>query len=168
MPPLIYPILLYLLLYCTGCGPSEPTPAAPPDRPNILFILVDDLGAHDLGATGSRIYETPHVDRIASRGTYFTTGYANSAVCSPSRASLMSGHYVTEHGVTDWIGALTGTDWRRQNRANKSLPAEYVHQLKPELTSLPEALRPRATAPFLPKVAPGKCGAAVTAYRPWL
>ncbi|MEM9141818.1 MAG: sulfatase [Bacteroidota bacterium] len=109
-------------------------------RPNILFILVDDLGLHDLGVTGSTYYETPNIDRIAGEGTVFAQGYAASRVCSPSRASIMLGQGTARHGITDWIGAKTGTTWRSHNRNDKLLPAEYKHALPSRDTTLAEAL----------------------------
>lgn len=110
-------------------------------KPNILFILADDFGYHDMSATGSDYYETPHIDRIAQEGMVFTDGYAACQVCSPSRASIMTGQFPARHGITDWIGARTGEEWRKQNRNNKLLPAEYVHNLPHEYTTLPEALK---------------------------
>ena len=62
-------------------------------KPNVLFILADDLGYHDLSFTGSAYYETPHIDRIAREGMEFTRGYANCQVCSPSRASISTQAY---------------------------------------------------------------------------
>jgi len=109
--------------------------------PNILFILADDLGYHDLSVMGSAFYETPHIDRIAREGIVFTDGYANCQVCSPSRASIMSGKYPARHGITDWIGARTGEAWRQQGRHNQLLPPEYVHHLPHEYITLPEALK---------------------------
>ena len=77
-------------------------------KPNIVFILADDLGAHDLSYAGSEYYETPNIDAIAKEGANFTQGYAAAQVCSPSRASIMTGQYTARHGITDWIGATTG------------------------------------------------------------
>jgi arylsulfatase A-like enzyme len=110
-------------------------------RPNILFILADDLGYYDLSCTGSVYYETPNIDRIALGGTQFTNGYATCQVCSPSRASIMSGRFPARHGITDWIGAKTGEEWRKAGRFNKLLPPEYLHQLPHEYVTLPEALK---------------------------
>ena len=81
--------------------------------PNILFILVDDLGWNDLACTGSKYYETPNIDNIAQNGMVFINGYATSQVCSPSRVSIMTGKFPARHGVTDWIGAKIGNDWRQ-------------------------------------------------------
>ncbi len=112
-----------------------------PQKPNIVFILVDDLGLNDLSCTGSKFYETPNVDRIANEGTVFKQGYACSAVCSPSRASIMTGQFTARHGITDWIGAKTGTDWRSEKRFSKLLPAEYVHELPKADVLLPEVMK---------------------------
>ncbi|MBC6999148.1 sulfatase [Cytophaga sp. FL35] len=110
-------------------------------KPNILFILVDDLGLNDLSATGSTYYETPNVDRIADEGVVFTQGYAASRVCSPSRASIMTGKFTARHGITDWIGAKSGTDWREHGRHDKLLPAEYKHALPKSDISIAEAFK---------------------------
>ncbi len=112
-----------------------------PQKPNVLFILADDYGYHDLSCMGSKYYETPNIDRIANEGMVFTDGYATCSVCSPSRASIMSGKFPARHGITDWIGAASGEAWRKQKRFNKLLPAEYVHQLASEYVTLPEAMK---------------------------
>lgn len=110
-------------------------------KPNFLFILADDYGYHDLSISGSKFYETPNIDRIASEGMIFTDGYAACQVCSPSRASIMTGKFPARHGITDWIGAPTGEDWRNAGRSNQLLPPEYVHYLPSEYTTLPEAMK---------------------------
>jgi arylsulfatase A-like enzyme len=121
-----------------SCNPKEAQTLQ--KKPNIIFILVDDLGLHDLNVTGSTFYETPNVDRIANEGTVFTQGYAASRVCSPSRASIMLGQFTARHQITDWIGAKSGVDWRALNRNNKLLPAAYNHILPQKDTTLAEAL----------------------------
>ena len=103
-------------------------------KPNILFILADDLGYHDLSCMGSKYYETPNIDRIANEGMVFTDGYAACQVCSPSRVSIMSGKFPARHGITDWIGARTGEEWRNAGRFNKLLPPEYIRSLPSEYT----------------------------------
>ncbi len=110
-------------------------------KPNVLFILVDDLGLHDLSITGSEYYETPNIDRLANQGIVFTQGYAASRVCSPSRASIFTGKFTARHGITDWIGAKTGTDWRENNRHDKLLPANYIHNLPKEDITLAETMK---------------------------
>src|SRR6185369_6282576 len=67
--------------------------AADSSRPNIVFILADDLGYADLSCYGRRDYATPNIDALASRGVRFTQAYANSAVCSATRTALITGRY---------------------------------------------------------------------------
>jgi arylsulfatase A len=76
---------------------------APP--PNVVLIVVDDLGWADLSSQGSTYYETPHIDGLAARGVRFTNAYAAAAICSPSRAALLTGRYPARIGITDWIRA---------------------------------------------------------------
>lgn len=75
-----------------AAGPASAQGAAPA-RPNILFIMADDLGYADVGCYGQRDFETPHIDRIAREGARLTQGYANSCVCSPTRIGLITGRY---------------------------------------------------------------------------
>ncbi len=72
-------------------------------RPNILFFLADDLGWADLGCYGSSFHETPNIDALRQRGMLFTDAYAACPVCSPTRASVLTGKYPASLGVTDWI-----------------------------------------------------------------
>lgn len=111
------------------------------DKPNILFILADDLGYSDLSCMGSEFYETPNIDEISEQGMLFTNGYAGCQVCSPSRATLMTGQFTARHGITDWIGSPSGEAWRNKKRFTKVLPASYEHHLKKETITLPEALK---------------------------
>lgn len=111
------------------------------EQPNFLFILVDDLGVKDLGYLGSTFHETPHIDSLASKSFNFTQGYAGSRVCSPSRATIMTGKFTARHGITDWIGAKTGRAWRNHKRHDKLLPANYIKQLQHNEITLAEALK---------------------------
>ena len=72
-------------------------------KPNIIFILCDDMGWRDLGTYGSTFYETPNIDKLASQGMKFMDAYASSPECSPSRAGIMTGQYPSRVGITDWI-----------------------------------------------------------------
>lgn len=72
-------------------------------KPNVVIIFADDLGWKDISCYGSSFYETPHLDALAKAGILFTNGYAASPVCSPTRASLMTGKNPIQTGVTDWI-----------------------------------------------------------------
>ncbi len=110
------------------------------NRPNILFILVDDYGIKDVGVEGSKFYETPNIDALARGGMRFTQGYAACCVCSPSRASILLGQYPTRHGITDYLGAEVG-DAFAKTRHCKLLPPDYVRNLPPMTTTLAEALK---------------------------
>ncbi len=110
-------------------------------QPNIVFILADDLGWCDLGSGGSSYYESPNIDRIANEGIRFTQGYAACQVCSPSRASIMTGKYPTRHGITDYLGAKTGTAWRDNGRFDKLLPPDYAPGLSADEITFAEVFR---------------------------
>jgi arylsulfatase A-like enzyme len=110
-------------------------------QPNVVFILADDLGYHDLGYSGSTFYETSNINALAARSMNFINGYAASRVCSPSRAAIMSGKSPARIGITDWIGAKTGTAWREQGRADKLLPPSYFHNLPQEDITMAEAFK---------------------------
>jgi arylsulfatase A-like enzyme len=131
---------LLILLTISSCKKANDT-CKKEQKPNVLFILVDDLGYKDLSCTGSTFYETPNVDRIANQGMVFNQGYAASRVCSPSRASIMTGKFTATHGITDWIGAKHGEAWRDHKRHDKLLPADYVHSLPKEDITIAEALK---------------------------
>lgn len=75
----------------------------PPRPPNVIVILVDDWGTTDLSCYGSKLYETPNIDRLAAEGVRFSTGYSACTVCSPTRAALMTGKYPARLHLTDWI-----------------------------------------------------------------
>lgn len=131
-------LTVLLILPQLACKEQPPMVAK---KPNVVFILVDDLGLFDLGVTGSNYYETPNIDGLAKQAMVFTQGYSASRVCSPSRASIMTGQFTARHGITDWIGAKSGEAWRQLNRYDKLLPAEYVHNLPKGDISLAEAMK---------------------------
>jgi len=106
-------------------------------RPNFVFILVDDLGWADVGCNGSRYHETPNIDRLAAQGLRFTNAYAACAVCSPTRASIMTGRYPARLGVTDWIRSRFQGGKIPENTQN---PTEYVGDPKHRLLCPPNAL----------------------------
>ncbi len=110
-------------------------------KPNVVVILADDLGWRDLSNEGSTYYESPHIDRIAKEGRKFTRGYATCQVCSPSRASILTGKYPTNHGITTWIGDRSGTAWRGSRRQDSHLPAAYERNLRASEHTLAEVLR---------------------------
>ncbi|MSR41705.1 MAG: DUF4976 domain-containing protein [Phycisphaerales bacterium] len=90
--------LLAISLACsTQCLATEAS------RPNIVLIVIDDLGAHDFGCTGGDLALTPAIDALAKRGVRFERAYAAGCVCSPTRASIMTGQAPARTGITDWI-----------------------------------------------------------------
>jgi arylsulfatase A-like enzyme len=101
-------------------------------RPNVVFILIDDLGWRDLTCYGSSFYETPCIDRLATEGMLFTDAYAACPVCSPTRASIMSGKYPARVGVTNYIGGTA---------KGRLLEAPYIDHLPAEEVSVASALR---------------------------
>lgn len=116
------------------------------DRPpNIVFILVDDLGWTDLGCYGSSFYDTPNVDQLADSGLRFTNAYAACPVCSPTRASIMTGKYPARLATTDYFGAPQPDKWTRETAM---LPASYEDRLPLEETTLPEMLKQKNYATF--------------------
>ncbi len=90
-------------------------------KPSFVFFLIDDLGWKDLGCYGSTFYETPNIDRLAAQGMRFTSAYAACPVCSPTRASIMTGKYPARLGITDWIGAP-----QKPTSYREGLPLEEV------------------------------------------
>jgi arylsulfatase A-like enzyme len=106
-------------------------------QPNVLFILVDDLGWTDLGCYGSEFYDTPNLDRLASRSIRFTNAYAASPVCSPTRASIMTGKHPVRVGITDWI---PGMDPSRAPDPLLTTP-EDIHNLPLEEFTLAELFK---------------------------
>ncbi|HPM85301.1 MAG TPA: sulfatase-like hydrolase/transferase, partial [Candidatus Anammoximicrobium sp.] len=113
------------LLFCLHGSHS---PAAPP--PNVVLILADDLGWSDLGCCGSTFYETPVIDGLAAQGMRFNQAYAAANVCSPTRASIMTGKYPARLHTTNFFGG---------NRRGKLLPPQYRQSLPPEEISLARA-----------------------------
>jgi len=77
------------------------------ERPNFLFFLVDDMGWADVGCNGSTFHETPHIDQLAQSGMRFTNGYAACPVCSPTRASIVTGRHPVRVNITDWIPGMS-------------------------------------------------------------
>jgi arylsulfatase A-like enzyme len=117
----------------TGCS-AFGKKTTPNTRPNVVFILVDDLGWMDLNCQGSAFYKTPNIDRFAASGVRFTDAYASCPVCSPTRASIMTGKYPTRLNITDWIPG-------QNPKKRKLITPEDQHQLPLEETTLAETLR---------------------------
>ena len=117
-------ILIFLLAIGTKVNSQN-------ERPNFLFILVDDLGWADIGVNGSEFYETPNIDKLASRGMNFTNGYVASSMCSPTRASIMTGKHPARIRMTNWVGAPQPENYKwntilRSAKYTEALPLEEV------------------------------------------
>lgn len=118
-------VVLCVFLFI-GCSEMQP--------PNFVFILVDDLGWKDLGCYGSEFYETPNIDRLASKSMLFTDAYASCPVCSPTRASIMTGKYPSRLNITDWI---PGQDPKNK----KLLGPQDLNELPLEEVTIAETLQ---------------------------
>lgn len=101
-------------------------------RPNVVFILVDDLGWTDLGCYGSTFYRTPALDHLAAEGVQFTDAYAAAPVCSPTRASILTGKYPASVGITQYIGG---------HAVGRLADVPYFYELPMNEYSLARALR---------------------------
>jgi arylsulfatase A-like enzyme len=120
--------------------------AAAADKPNIVFILADDLGWRDTSLYGSKFYQTPNIDRLAARGMMFTQAYAAAPICSPTRASIMTGLWPARVGITspvchqpeEYLEELL------QDRARpweKALSARSATRLKTDYMTIAKSLR---------------------------
>ena len=131
---------LFVLLIFQSC--SQPQTNQPP--PNVLFILVDDLGYKDLGVYGSVFYDTPHLDSLAGISTRFTNAYSASPVCSPTRAALMAGKDPVRVNITDWIPGMS------VDRADNPtlIPPEDIHNMPLSETTMAEAFKGKGYKTF--------------------
>jgi len=121
--------LIFAFVLARNAAPA----AAKDSRLNVVFILADDLGYMDIGANNPKtFYETPNIDALAKSGMRFTAGYSACCVCSPTRASIMTGKYPQRVGITDYIGA---------NRPGKLLPASNANHLALEEVTIAETMR---------------------------
>ena len=106
------------------------------ERPNIVFIMADDLGWNDLGITGSDYYETPNIDKLASEGVFFDNAYAAAANSAPSRACFMTGLYTPRHGVYTVSPSARGDKTKR-----KLIPITNTEDVRTDFVTLGEALK---------------------------
>ena len=88
-------------------------------RPNVVFFLVDDLGQRDVGCYGSSFYETPAIDQLAKEGVLFQNAYSTCHVCSPSRASILTGKYPARTNLTEWLGGRPERDYEKLHHGEK-------------------------------------------------
>ncbi len=116
------------LAWASGCHPTVDRET----RPNIVLIIIDDLGWMDTGVYGSSFYETPNIDRLLLSGARFTQFYTASPVCSPTRASIMTGKHPARLQITNWIGG---------EQSERLLQADYLRQLPLKEVTLGEAFK---------------------------
>jgi arylsulfatase A-like enzyme len=109
-------------------------------KPNVVLIVIDDLGWADLGCYGSKFHKTPNLDRLASEGMRFTQAYAACPVCSPTRAAIMTGRYPQRMNITTWLPGQPDRPAHRlkQPEVSQNLPATE--------TTIAEALKPAGYA----------------------
>lgn len=138
----VLPTVLAVLVVSAAGAAATPSAAetAPPEdratRPNIVFILADDLGYTDLGVQGSQYYLTPHLDRLAAGGLRFRHGYSAGPNCQPTRAALISGQYGPRTGVYT-VGSIERFPWRTRPLR----PVDNVVALPQSIVTLPQALK---------------------------
>lgn len=126
-------LLVTLLPWLTSCLSHA---VGADQRLNVVLIVADDLGAMDLGCYGSKFHRTPNLDKLAADGMRFTQNYAACPVCSPTRASIMTGQYPQRWQVTDWLPG-------RADRPDQKLKRPTLRQQLPlEAVTLAEALKP--------------------------
>jgi len=133
--------MLGLQAACVAFGGCAGWPAGrrrTSDKPNFVFILIDDLGWTDLGCYGSSFYETPNIDKLAREGMRFTNAYAACPVCSPTRASILTGKYPARLNLTDWIPGLQSMD---DPGSRELRPPEFRQQLPLGEVTIAEALK---------------------------
>lgn len=115
--------IVLLSLACASCNfQSEKK------KTNFVFFLVDDMGWMDIGANGSSFYETPNIDKLAKEGMLFSQAYAASPVCSPTRASILTGKNPARINLTQWIGGPGNPDYDRNLPLEEELFPEILQQ----------------------------------------
>ncbi len=107
------------------------------EKPNILFIIADDLGWKDTSFNGSQFFETPNLDKLAGQGMFFTNAYANAPNCAPSRAAIMSGQYAPRTGVY-----TVGSSERGELEWRALIPTPNQHRLDADKITIAESLKP--------------------------
>jgi arylsulfatase A-like enzyme len=123
-----------------------PPPRSGSGRPNVVLLVVDDMGWTDSGAYGSTYYETPSIDRLASEGMLFTDAYAASPVCTPTRASILTGKYPARLGITGAVGHMSSPPADAPPYPETAAPHDRViapvsqRFLDPRESTLPKAL----------------------------
>jgi len=135
---LLHRFVFAFALLSMGLFPVAAASVAP-RAPNIIFFLIDDWGWTDAACFGSKLYETPNVDRLAAQGMKFTSAYSACTVCSPTRAAVMTGKYPARLHLTDWIAG------HNRPYAKLAIP-KWTQHLPLEEITIAEALKARGYA----------------------
>ncbi len=117
-----------LLFACALIASGSEAPASDEPRPNFVFILADDVGWSDLHVYGNEAHLTPSLDDLARRGLRFTNAYAASPVCSPTRASILTGKYPARLRLTNWLGSVHGVPLAPGLKLKEVTIAEVLRQ----------------------------------------
>ena len=130
----------FVLLLGVSFGAITESPAAPTTPPNIIMLLVDDMGYADLGCMGSKDIQTPNIDRIAAEGVKMTDCYANAPVCSPTRAAFITGRWQQRCGI-EWAIGLTSEEEKRVDGKLVTVEERFTMGLEPEESFLTPLLK---------------------------
>jgi len=147
-------VILALLLLITPCAIVQAAGTARADKPNIVFIMADDLGWKDVGFMGAEFFQTPNIDHFASQSMVFNAAYSSGPNCSPTRACLMTGTYTPRHhiytpggkskGKTEYMRLLVPSQGLKnsqlEDKANSQFP--ITNDLAPSFVCIPELLGP--------------------------
>ena len=128
-------LLLIICILLLGCSSKENINKVT-NKPNIIFINVDDLGWKDVGYMGSSYFETPNIDKLSKEGMIFTQGYAAAANCAPSRACLMSGQNTPRHGVY-----TVSPSTRGNSKTRKIIPTPNTKHLTNDMVTMSEMFK---------------------------
>ena len=118
--------IIHLLSICVAITPATCIEVCGQQKFNVIFFLVDDLGWSDVGCYGSTFYETPAIDKLRNEGMLFKNAYSTCHVCSPSRASILTGKYPARTKLTEWLGGRPEREFEKLHHGQKitSLPDE--------------------------------------------
>lgn len=137
----VYRLIVACLLAVTLLSLKPVSQPSATKRPNIIMLLVDDMGWADLGCYGNEIHETPNIDKLAADGCRYTNAYAACAVCSPSRAAIMTGKFPAQLKITDWIPGVVYPQARLKT-------AKMRYELPFSELTLPEILKQAGYSTF--------------------
>lgn len=128
--------LFVFSIFLIGCNVQKENEKVKSEKPNILFILVDDLGWSDTSFMGNPVYETPNLEKLSGQGVVFNNAYAPAANCAPSRACIISGKNTPAHGIY-----TVGSSERGKSKDRKLIPTKNIDTLAESFITIAEALK---------------------------